>query len=129
MELNVELIRIDLLSGTTTIIADGRAILVGSTLSYAEKDDIHCLHRVTFGKDCITLKRSGEYGSETVLMPHKKGKAVVHSPYGDMVMDTILDDFLQNDGLWMAEYRILSEGGIVTRQRLMWKLKGLQNAC
>lgn len=122
MELNVELVCLDLLSGKENTIADGKGILSDRTLSYAEKENPHCLHRVTFSEEKIILKRSAEFSSETVLPVTGKGQAVVHSPYGDMVLDAVLEEFIREDDLWMAEYRIVSGDQTVTRQRLTWKL-------
>ena len=121
MKVFVTMIRHDLLQNEEETVYEGPALLNGSRLLYTEgKNARHC---VIFSDDRIILRREADISSETVLYFAGKGECRVSSPYGDMLFYTDLLGFEKTDSVWSASYRISAADGIVSEQRIVWKLK------
>lgn len=121
MKVHIRMTQYDLLEKSTTIILETKALLNDSRLIYMENDGQH-KHEITFADEEIVLKRSGKFGSETVLKRYGTGISTVHSPYGDMRLQTKLRYSEQTPEKWIAEYEILEGGNAVTCMRLVWDI-------
>lgn len=126
MELLIELIQTDLLSGTTNCLAKGIAHLQDHTLSYLEENKEPVRHEVFFEEGHVVLRRFADTYSETDLRLNQTSMAQVKSPYGVMFLETYLEQYLFTEEEWSVQYKVLQEGEIVTHQRLCWKLRGVQ---
>ena len=120
MRVRIRLERTDLENGVTEEIADTPALMRSDCLTYFEKKN-GAKHEDVFGEE-IVLKRNADISSETVLKKEGIGECAVHSPYGTMKMDTILEAYEKSSNKWIVEYRILSGQETVSHQKLEWKI-------
>lgn len=80
-------------------------------------------HVVHFATERVELRTRGGFGSLIHLYRDHKGTALVVSPYGKMVLKTVLQDWRQDEGEWMVDYRILDERNqVVGNRRLIWQM-------
>lgn len=120
MKVLVRLKQYDLLENQMTVIADTRGLLRQDSLSYFEKGGQR--HDITFSKESVVLKRSGEFSSETVLPLCGRGESRISSPYGLMKLETQLLRRERKAGYWMVEYEIVGAAGPVSHMKLVWEL-------
>lgn len=120
MKVLVRLKQYDLLENQMTVIAETRGLLRQNSLSYFEKGGQR--HDITFSEEGVVLKRSGEFGSETVLPSAGRGESRISSPYGMMRLETQLVRREKKAGYWMVEYEIIGAGGPVSHMKLVWEL-------
>ena len=125
MNVHVKLCQYDLLEGTETVLCEGPCDLEKDTLFYWEDIKNGIRHEVTFDDEKIILKRFAEISSETVLPLREHGEAKISSPYGDFRMETALETWAKEEDYWTVTYRILQDGQTVTRQKMIWELRGL----
>ena len=125
MEISVQLVQEDLLSHRKTILADGKVNYSNRVLTYQEKDNPHIKHEISFCDDYVILKRHAEIKTETYLRLNKRGIAKILSPYGEMKLDTKLEEYNRDADSIMIRYSIYQGNEVVTNQTLIWKLKGL----
>ena len=125
MEISVQLVQEDLLSHRKTILADWKGNYSNRILTYQEKDNPHIKHEISFCDDYVILKRHAEIKTETYLRLNKRGIAKILSPYGEMKMDTKLEEYNRDVDSIMIRYSIYQGNEVVTNQTLIWKLKGL----
>lgn len=129
MEIQVRLTQVDCVSEATEIIAEGRAVLHGHTLIYAESKHPEIYHEVTFGRQKILLRRRSQYGSQVLLDRGGRGTARVKSPYGEMQLEAVLSAVDQQEDRWMVEYQLLDDShAVVTHQRMIWELTGISDS-
>ena len=84
-------------------------------------------HEIAFEKDQIILERHADIKSKTILPLDGRGKSRIISPYGIMELETEIEEYYQNDEVWMVQYSIFEDGREVTHQRLVWQLKGVKD--
>jgi uncharacterized beta-barrel protein YwiB (DUF1934 family) len=126
MQIHVKLTQFDITENQTAVLADGIADLTGNILRYAEKENPEVHHEIVFEETRIVLKRKADISSVTCLLPDRKGKSRVHSSYGIMELDAILQQYSREADRWTVQYQILDqEGKAVTSQKLVWELKGV----
>ena len=125
MEISVQLVQEDLLSHRKTILADGKGNYSNRVLTYQEKDNPHIKHEISFCDDYVILKRHAEIKTETYLRLNKRGIAKILSPYGELKLDTKLEEYNRDADSIMIRYSIYQGNEVVTNQTLIWKLKGL----
>ena len=125
MECNVTLKKIDLLTGEETILSQGTGHLNGTCLTYLEQEDPNIRHEITFEENHVFLKRFADTLSETDLRLKEYSMARVLSAYGTMLLETYLEEYARLEDSFSIIYQVLQEGNIVTRQQLIWSLKGV----
>lgn len=122
MRVYIEMVRFDLSDDTKETVYEGPALLNGSRLLYAE-EDTKARTSVTFGEEEIILRREAETGSLIRLFHDREGECEVTSAYGNMRFSAELLSFEKTESLWSAAYRLYSEQGTVSAQKIVWKLK------
>ena len=127
MEIRIRLTQYDYDEKKTTVLADGKGFLLNDTLTYQELDNPSVRHEVAFGKDQIVLERHADIKSRTILPLDGKGESRIISPYGIMELETEIEEYYQDDEVWMVQYSIFEDGREVTHQRLVWELKGVSD--
>lgn len=125
MEISVQLVQEDFLSHRKTILADGKGNYSNRVLTYQEKDNPHIKHEISFCDDYVILKLHAEIKTETYLRLNKRGIAKILSPYGEMKLETKLEEYNRDADSIMIRYSIYQGNEVVTNQTLIWKLKGL----
>ena len=109
MIVKLRLEQTNLLEGRTEILAEGKAILSGSTLTFAEKKPFEGKGRIEFSDEGLTLIHEGETSSRTELHTGRKGTARVCSPFGDMAFETVLLAYEITPETVTAQYELWQE--------------------
>ncbi len=110
----------DLLSGETSIVAEGNALLNGDRLRYMEKET-GAGHDILFTEERIEIRRKSDFPT-TLTFEGNRGTAEVESPYGTMVLETEIVERKKEKYEWILEYRIRGGSDIVTHQRMTWNI-------
>jgi hypothetical protein len=106
MIVSVKIEQRDLLADTRAVLAEGRAILNGKTLTFPEKAPFAGKGKLSVSEEGIRLVHQGETESETVLYFGKEGRTTVHSPFGDMFFSARLLNYEISPGRIELEYQI-----------------------
>lgn len=78
---------------------------------------------VHFAPDQMELQMQGDFGSHIYLYRDRMGVAFIKSPYGKMVLKTVLQGWRQDKDEWMTAYRLLDEQGhILSDRQLFWHM-------
>lgn len=123
MKTQVLVTKYDLLTEDVEVLADGLGNFHDGKLTYHELNDPVNKHEITFMDDRIYLRRYAEMESETELLVNQKGMCKVVSPYGVMVLESVLLVYERKEDTYMVEYQIYQEEELISHQKIVWKIK------
>ena len=123
MKTQVLVTKYDLLTDDVEVLADGLGNFHDGILTYHELNDPVNKHEITFMDDRIYLRRYAEMESETELLVNQKGMCKVVSPYGVMVLESVLLVYERKEDTYMVEYQIYQEEELISHQKIVWKIK------
>ena len=123
MKTQVLVTKYDLLTEDVEVLADGLGNFQDGKLTYHELNDPVNKHEITFMDDRIYLRRYAEMESETELLIDRKGMCKVVSPYGVMVLESVLLVYERKEDTYMVEYQIYQEEELISHQKIVWKIK------
>ncbi len=122
MKIFLKMTRYELPDGEGETVFEGQALLNGGRLLYAEKDK-KAKQTVLRLEDQIVLQRVSDVSSLTRLYFDGTGQTTVSSPFGDMLFhaELLASEFSEKE--WSVTYRLFTEQGTVTEQKIVWELK------
>ncbi len=104
--------------------AEQHGEVIGEKEAESLRYEKNCVH---FTPNRLELRSTGAFGSLVHLYPVQEGTAIVTSPYGKMVLKTVLRAWSQNESEWMVDYRLLDEQGqIIGDRRIVWHMTPLE---
>lgn len=120
--MQVTLIQKDLLEHTEVIVAKGNAKQIGEYLVYKEKEE-GILHKVAFSENGVEVIRKADYESRIHLTSEGNSVIEIHSPYGVMKMDAVVESYRHVFNRYEVTYRIVQGKDTVTHQTMTWILE------
>ena len=120
LKTHVQLIREDLKTGETVILADHDALRHGFTLVYPE-EGTGVRHVIDMREDALIIQRQGEFPSRVELYSSGMGTCTVSSPYGEIRLQALLKKRSVEEDRWLVEYEVRDSGTVVQEVRFTWQ--------
>lgn len=121
MEIRIVAKSYNILNDEEILIKDGKGYLFGNKLSYLEDEGIR--NEVSFNENEILIERVGNSIISLKLNEYSTSK--VTTVYGELILDTYLIDFNQDDDIWFVEYKLFLESDLIGHFKVIWGIEGL----
>ncbi|MGB4613380.1 MAG: DUF1934 family protein [Erysipelotrichaceae bacterium] len=121
MEIRIIAKSYNILNDEEILIKDGKGYLFENKLSYLEDEGTR--NEVSFNENEILIERVGNSIISLKLNEYSTSK--VTTVYGELILDTYLIDFNQDDDIWFVEYKLFLESDLIGHFKVIWEIEGL----